>query len=419
MTKVSLDVLGIFVFLCVIFKLFLYYLVSRKEKSYINVLTPSYLISLPAMDILPVIYLFMHGSVYSLSEYVFVYTCLIVESAAFVISYLYWPKVSFRLPYDHHGNNITLIAISSLAFAILIYSPILVQFSGDFYHARSIYTMTRTGYGIYSYTSSLLPYIAVIAVLFVRRNILLKSFVVIVSLFVLYLHGSKGQVLSGIFIILMYFVYVKRVKVNLKMASYIGAAISLFIALMFVFTMHIKSFGTFVNDLSGYSDYTRNAAMVVNSGIGPFWGKLTLEDNVLSVLPRRLYPNKPRDYGSFYLAKVFYPASFKRNQGTPAFGVGIQYADFGVFSIVYLMLFGVFHGGLLSMFVRRLKKTRSAPVFLVVVFLVGVSLIPTGVGWYLPEVLLISLILGFFMSIRFSLLHRNRVGFSLLFGGGE
>jgi hypothetical protein len=44
------------------------------------------------------------------------------------------------------------------------------------------------------------------------------------------------------------------------------------------------------------------------------------------------------DFGSLWLAEQHFPARFAANTGAPAFGIGVPYADFGDFAIVYWVL---------------------------------------------------------------------------------
>ena len=79
------------------------------------------------------------------------------------------------------------------------------------------------------------------------------------------------------------------------------------------------------------------------------------------------------DEENFYLENQFYPESLDEDAGSPAFGVGVQYADFGVLAIGYLALMAAFRGWLAHIFVKRLRLTRHPADFIVLAFLADIS----------------------------------------------
>jgi len=119
-------------------------------------------------------------------------------------------------------------------------------------------------------------------------------------------------------------------------------------------------------------------------------------------------PGKPKNFGSFALAEEFFPGSFDKDAGSPAFGVGLQYADFGSWAVVYLAFVAAFRGWLARIFVNRLKVTKHPADFFVVVFLADVSVFPLGVGWLLPEALLVAVILRWASRIGAGKVYRER-----------
>ena len=148
--------------------------------------------------------------------------------------------------------------------------------------------------------------------------------------------------------------------------------------------------------------------LVIDSHYPLQYGRLTIESNTLGVVPRQLMPGKPKNFGSFALAEEFYPKSFDGDTGSPAFGVGVQYADFGVLSILYLGLMAALKGWLARIFVNRLKLTKHPADFFVVVFLADISVFPVGVGWLLPEALLVAVLLRWASRIGAGKVYRER-----------
>ena len=153
-----------------------------------------------------------------------------------------------------------------------------------------------------------------------------------------------------------------------------------------------------MESISNYSDYTRNAMLVIDSHIPLQYGRLTLESNTISLVPRALMPNKPRNFGSFFLTDQLYPEWFDADT-SPAFGVGVQYADFGALAIVYIVLFALFKGWLTRAFVNRLQSYKHPGDLFVVAFLCDVSVFPIGIGWFLPEALLVAMVLRYLSKL--------------------
>jgi hypothetical protein len=160
--------------------------------------------------------------------------------------------------------------------------------------------------------------------------------------------------------------------------------------------------------ISEYSDYTRNAMLVIDSHYPLQYGRFTIESNTFAVVPRQLMPGKPKNFGSLALAEEFYPRWFDEDTGSPAFGVGVQYADFGNLAIIYLALAAALKGWLARVFVNRLKLTKHPADFFMVVFLAEVSVFPVGAGWLLPEALLVALFLRWVSRIGTRKVYRER-----------
>lgn len=71
-----------------------------------------------------------------------------------------------------------------------------------------------------------------------------------------------------------------------------------------------------------------------------FGGLLTWENNVISRMPRLLFPDKPYLFGGFRLANEYFPDAVALGIGAPSFGAeGIVYADWGVTGLAMLMIF--------------------------------------------------------------------------------
>jgi hypothetical protein len=296
-----------------------------------------------------------------------------------------------------------------MSAAVLLYLPVILQFREFIFDPRQIYVQTRTGFGALAFVSSTLAYIAVILILFTNCLRIIKAATIFLAAGLLWLHGSKGQVLSLVLILLLYYVYVLRRKVAFARAMIVYACTGIVVLLLFAATMSLgENAADALGAISQYSDYTRNAMLVIDSHFPQQYGRLTVESNTLAVVPRQLMPGKPKNFGSFALAEEFYPEWFDGDTGSPAFGVGVQYADFGSLAIVYLALAAALKGWLTRVFVNRLKVTKHPADFFMVVFLAEVSVFPVGAGWLLPEAFLVVIFLRWASSIGAGKVYRER-----------
>src|SRR5438477_4643497 len=386
-----------------------YLVLSKHEGSNINILTPALVMSIPAYYLFPLAYLNLFGPEGSTYAQFWVYSALALEPLIFVIAYVRTGNKVLRLPGASSYSNFGLVSLLCLAMGILLYVPVLIEFREFIFDPRQIYMQTRTGFGIQAFVSSTLAYIAVILMLFAKRSKIIKVAVIFLAAGLLSLHGSKGQVLSLVSILLLYYVYVLGRKITFAASMIVYLCTAIIVLLLFAATMSLgEDAADALEAISKYSDYTRNAMLVIDSHYPLQYGRLTIESNTLGVVPRQLMPGKPKNFGTFALAEEFYPEWFDKDTGSPAFGVGLQYADFGSWAIVYLAFMAALRGWLARIFVNRLKVTRHPADFFVVVFLADVSVFPLGVGWLVPEALVVALFLRWASSVGAEKVYRER-----------
>jgi hypothetical protein len=392
-----------------------YLVLSKYEGSSINLLTPSFVMAIPAYYLLPLVYLNLFGVEGSTYAHFWVYSALAVEPLAFVYAYKRTGNKVARLPGASSYSNFGLVSLLCLSLGVLLYIPVLVQFREFIFDPRQIYTQTRTGFGLQAFVSSTLAYLAVILVLCSRHSKALKALAVLLATGLLSLHGSKGQVLSVISILLLYYVYVLGRKITFARSMVVYVCTGMVVLLLFAATMSLgEDAAGALEAISKYSDYTRNAMLVIDSHYPQQYGRLTIESNTLGIVPRQLMPGKPKNFGSFALAEEFYPEWFDSDTGSPAFGVGLQYADFGSWAIVYLALVAALRGWLARIFVNRLAFTKHPADFFMLVFLADISVFPTGVGWLLPEALLVMVFIRWVSRIGAKKVYRERPQGSVL-----
>lgn len=369
-----------------------YVWVSRREGSYVNIMSPAFLMHLSAYYFLPLFQTHVFGNEASSYAYVYVYTTLALENVAFACAYVRRSRPPVRLySFQYAYGNFGTYGAIFLALGLLLYAPVLWQFRDSILNPRAIYEQTRTGFGLNFYLSSLLANMAIIFALFSQRSWQFRLTVIAGAVFLLSLHGSKGQVLTALLLVALFEVYVKRRKFRLLPSLLAGAGTGGVLLLLFAATMTLgENPWEILGTISQYSDYTRNGMLVIDSRLPLQYGRLTLEANTIGIIPRALMPSKPKNFGALYLDEQFYPEALENDAGAPAFTVGVEYADFGYLAIVYLALFAALRGWLARVFVDRLAFKRHPADFFVVAFLADITLIPTGSGWLFPEVLMLA-----------------------------
>jgi len=386
-----------------------YLFVSRREGTYVNILTPSFVIGIPAYYLFPLFYSNWFGIDASAYAYVYVYLTLAIQSLVFAYVYTRRKAPVVRLPFGYGYGNFGWLGFAMLILAGLLYLPVLLEFPQYILDPRQIYIQTRTGFGPTFFISSSLAYFSVVLILFSKQSWGAKAFVVLMAAIVLSLHGSKGQVLSLLFLIVIFEIYVMGRRLKLLPALLAGVAVGFLVLALFAATMVLGDPLETIQALSSYSDYTRNAMLVIDSDIPRQYGRLTWEDNVITLVPRALMPSKPKNFGAFYLDEEFYPEWFDADTGSPDFGIGVQYADFGFLAIVYLTVFAAFKGWLAHLFVNRLTVTRHPGDFVMVAFFADISLFPVGVGWMLPETMALALLLRYASCFGADRVYRERI----------
>ncbi|MDJ3515406.1 O-antigen polymerase [Salmonella enterica] len=402
-----------YIALCLLFIVYLYTLSVRIEGKIINVMVPYLIITVPTLYVFEGIFVYLSEVQNYTVEYLFFYTCYITYIASFVISYLY----TQRKPIYNKSNtkNKPRYVFTSLLFtflAFIIDLPVLMEFREYILSPRRIYELTRTGYGIYFYPSLMFSLVASICAFFTyKKSKLFCISIVLFNCILIFLHGNKGPIFSIFIAFILYLSYIENKKIKFMFLVKSFAVIAVIVTAFFAYTF---TDGNPIENMANYSDYTRNAVLVASSNFDFMYGKLLMESEVYSRIPRAIWPDKPEDFGALYLAKVFFPDAFYRNQGAPAFGYGELYADFGLFTPVWLVISGVFKGVLAKYFSNKTQETKSAHYFIMFLFCIGISVIPVSMGWLFPEHLIIAFMVyiasSFVFSehIRFVLLRNNK-----------
>jgi hypothetical protein len=382
-----------------------YVYVSVRERSYLNVLTPTFAFLVPANYLLELYHLWLFGPSGSQYAYALMYACYTATFIGFALGYLKVQLPALRLPFtaaEAAGNGTAPYLV--LAAAVALYWPVLSEFREELAHPRQIYEQTRSGYGAYFFLSTTLCYLALVLLLFKRRRRRFElALFTLTCLVFLWLHGSKGQMLLVVFVLAVYQVYVRARSVSLVSFALFGAALgALGLGLFLIVNPSLLVNSEDLQGIAAYSDYTRNGLLVIDSDVGPLYGRLSVEQQIYSRVPRPLFPDKPNDYGALYLAEHFFPDAFQRGAGAPAFSFGIELADFGVLALPFLLLESLLGGMLLRMFMKGLRRHQGPGDFIMVLSASGLSLIPLSGAFLLPEMLILAITANILHSMRLS-----------------
>ncbi|CAN7245351.1 hypothetical protein [Massilia sp. LjRoot122] len=355
-------------------------------------LTLQLVLSVPTLYLAEIGYLSFFQATGSDLGYFIIYFTYLSSALAFAAGYLYIRTPRAMLSIDTSVRSSYVLMLLFLLGGVALYWPIMKEFADDLFNPRRIYVATRSGYGLSYFGSMLLCYIFLVLALFHEKlSSISKLGALVITVVFAYLHGSKGQVIAAVFIWVYYYFVARQRQVKFR-GFLIFALISFLLGgSLFYFMLDSVELTELFGIIAGYADYSRNAVMLVDNETVTYFGRLTLEDNIYSRVPRAIFPDKPKDFGAFLLSMKYFPQAFLLDEGVPSFGIGIYYADFSVFCIPFLA-FCNFVGGVITRgFVTRLKIYRSPVDFLVVLFMSGITLLPIGSGYLLPEHFTISL----------------------------
>jgi hypothetical protein len=375
--------------------------VSRKDGSTLNWLTPTVVVTVPSIFILPYIYTLYFSTAISPYAQIYISACYVIGILlpALIYRWISFPALGWSGPRTPARWAHWIV----LALAELTYMPILVEFRSQLLDPRAIYLQTRRGYGLTFYSSALLLNIAAILFFFRKSKSIAGDllFWVIISLSSLE-HGSKDQLIAFFWIWILYRVYVEKRPFRFMEATRIVVLFVAVIISIFVVFGNAQ-LSEFFKGLSVYDDYTRNAAIVIDDPDPPvYYGLLKAEDAIYSRVPRTIFANKPTLFGQYKLIHRYFPNAASEDY-SPSLGVGSDYADFGPLAFFFIAGYAAVNGIGCCVVIRKLRTDPNPGNLLLLVFFSGVQLIPIGVGYLLPETVLLSWIvlkLSTFPAIR-------------------
>jgi O-antigen polymerase len=402
-------------FLCLgIPALAIYLYQCAREKSYLNALSPYFALYFVVSFIFEPIFFYTRSDYdYDVPAFIFVYICDFAYFLGLALAYGALVGGSHSSPptgttaWDKRGLGP--LSWVFLTLSALIFLPVALEFvEYVFTDPRRLYELTRSGYGQYLFVSTLMLNLGVICFLFSKKKgaVLFVPFVIVLSV----VKGAKGPILELAQIFAMWAVYVRNWRIRLGAFLMMGTAGVMVIIGLFAVTLRGLEPEELFGAITDYSDYNRHASLTVTDPIGPFYGKLALENYVYSRLPRVIDKDKPKDFGTFYLARYYFPDDFFLDSGAPAFGAGVYIADFGVATPLITLLGGLLCGYLLGLCVRWVRRGGGVAAFIPLLYFANVGLIPIPNGFLIIEHWVLGQIVRSLSRIRLRFGPRARSG---------
>ena len=380
-----------------------YVLVSIRDKNIVDYLTPTVTILIVSSYLLPTIDSYTNGQLGSTYAYFYYYAAISIPILTSALVYFFAKPMKIGWGADLiQSKNMRWIF---LAFSAIIYAPILIKYSSLLASPRDIYQQSRSGEGIYFFTSILVLDISFIYFLFEKNkktwnNILFLLIATGLGL----LHGSKSLTITFYWLYLLHAVYIEHRKFSLLKVGIVLSIPAFIISALFI-VLQGSSINILLDSMVKYADYSKNAMLVVDDRtMSPHYGKFVLESNLYGRIPRIFFPGKPDFYGSFRVASRYYSESDLRGVGSPDFSVGLYYYDFGIFAIFYLSAWSAATTYILKGLVHKSNTDSSKANFLLIAFISGVGLIQTGESYTLPEHFILAYALALQAKCQFKFL---------------
>jgi hypothetical protein len=380
-----------------------YLLIVWKDRSWINWATPVFFFMLGGRYIFQFSYLCLLAPGGSHYAYFICYTAYAFPFLLGALIYAFVKPITIKTHSSGAVEDVGQMPWLLLFLGFLFYLPVLIEFRTYLTDPRRIYELTRSGYGIWTYGSTTFSNVALVVYLCGRRKSLSSAMFFYSALLLLtYWHGSKGLILNCVLVWALHRVYVERKRISAMAALSFALVAGTAVLGAFALFSNAADLADLAESVTSYADYVRNTMTIIDDEHGKrYYGRLTLENELYSRVPRAIMPNKPKDFGAFALAKIYNPASYRADAGTSAVDLGLDYADFGPFMIVVRCLYSASMAIMMSMTAFRLRRRGSPGTFMVFLLLSGISVVPVAGGFYLPETIILAIITKWLLQFRF------------------
>jgi oligosaccharide repeat unit polymerase len=339
-------------------------------------------------------------------EYIFLACIFYIVYFLFIsIGYMMGTKYPFYIKEIPKRINLKIFNFTVLVL-IIVLTYILIKPFGiiAIINPRELYTSTRLGYGnIYFMLGFLIRILLITS--FIYGNLFNKIISFILMLFITYIMGSKGAFL-GLFVLLL-FIYVFKRKRNISLKNIIIISFLMVPILFVTFYIFTPFARNSINDLITFmihylSEPNRNFAAELNYLDNNYNGILTFQNNFYALIPRFVFPGKPKLFGSFIIAYKFYPEWTLSFVGTPSFGLfGTIFADFGYLSLIFISINSLINGFLIGS-IEKGMRINGISFISITIFLTLIGLPLLNVGLTATSIVLINIVLILLLSIFIS-----------------
>lgn len=393
--------MGYLIALLIVFLVF-YILVSLTVKAYINGILYIFATNLIFICILPIVYQYVYKPQYNY-ECILVYygTSFVMLAIGYLFSMRFFSgfNFKFRCSKNKQKKVMKILVIILLGIIVLIIHKFGISI---FSNPRVFYEKSRLGFGYLTFLFMLVLNLFLIINLFTYENKLIILFVIGIS----YFTGAKTNMLIPICVLIFFYFYCKN-KNRYKLSSLfkIGGIMLIIIVIVYYLTSRYlqgAKLDKILLGLCGYSDYVRNfSILVTNMKDGFFHGAITFQNNFYSIIPRIIWPNKPKIFGLFRLSYMFFPKNTLMFEGAPSFGVfGSIYADFGNLSIIIVAITYLFKGILLAIVEKSFLKNKNVITFCLFLNFMGIQLLNVGIQDFSIEIANILIIVFILILVR-------------------
>lgn len=385
----------------------IYAIISYKQKAVVNGLT---IIAVPLV-LFNIIFPFIY-EIYSKSELNYLYI-LIYYGVYFTflsLGYYYFSKKNlFSIEIFKNLEEENIIKINKLILISIILVCLILSFliPIDYLkNPRLLYEKTRLGFGPIYFGITTLINVYFIFSMFYKK----KYYYIIFVIVILYFTGSKVRMLLPLELFFMYYFYVKsnnRMAIK-KIVGFGIALIALFIVSYIVTSRYLpdRSINTIMRGLSSYSDYNRNFLILVQDLTKSkeyFWGQISFENNLFSLIPRAVFPSKPTIFGSFRISYKFYEEWTLLYQGAPSFGqFGALFADFGHLSLIIIAIYNFIIGAFLALSEKNFLKHKNPITFMLFMIFAGITFFDVGMGSIIVLIVNIAMVACLYYIIKYS-----------------
>ncbi|MCH7576046.1 MAG: hypothetical protein IIA59_13125 [Candidatus Marinimicrobia bacterium] len=400
-----------------------YIYVSRKRGNYVNGLSMWTAVMILMYLVMPMAWVWTNPQLYygfpkpfAINPANFYIITLFMVSWYAAMSYGYLKGYGKRLVLfdDIRWPQVRRLSMVLLGLSILIWFIYLsiVGFE-TLLNPRGAYVKTRLGFGPLTFGLAAFTRLYLVTSLSVARRRIIP---LIIAMSIIYVIGSKSLLVMMIIIWVLHSIVVGNRYVSFR--RLVGLGIFGFAALMGIYFMlspslwegginTIKILAGFMN----FSEYNLTFAIMIDELDRFYMGKLAFENNVYSLIPRFLFPDKPLLYGHFVLAYQIFPERTAMFAGAPSFGLfGPYYADFGLFGALILAVKTFFYAYILGAAERSLKERANPFYFMIFLSLASIPMFSAGIGGIVMDMVNFGLITGLYLVHRFYVYSPSAVG---------